>query len=245
MNKRFPNAGGGEQLPSPVDKRTHFREALRIGAQLHLEDRLWIDAQARDRLLDDPTVSEVPKFVKISFTNALSTMPVLPDVIDIRDIVYADELEESELPTDQGLMQATLTTCLTNPTAVMARFGKKKYHENLFIHIPYRGLTIPRTYEDIQGLPEPEVIFLEYRRPKLSRNKSFVGFETIRYAVSENEIAPYTSYEAGEEQHDEFDLLEKNPETFFLKYLSDIAASSTAMKAIETWDETPLGQLKR
>lgn len=246
MNRSSFESDGGENMYSNMDKRTHFREALLIGAQLHLEDRLRKDAELRHMFLDDPHMPKVDQFVKMSFTNALSTVSDVPEVIDIRELID-EPLVAYDVSDHQDVMQTTLTTCLTNPSvAAMTRFSKKKYHEKLYIHIPYNGLTIPREIEDIETLPEPSVVFLEYRKPKLSKNKTHVSVETVRYAVTPVQIAPYASYESGEIQQDEFDLLAmSNPDEFIKKYLGDIAASSTAMRAIEVWHETPLAQLRR
>ena len=248
MNDRVPTPGNGETRPGGYNKLAYFRDTLRIGAQLHLEDRLWEDAKSRDLFLSNPNVDEVPQYVKISFTNALSSVVEIPEVIDISEVINNPDVASEVADLSMGdSMTTTLTTCLVNPEPIKNLFGKG-LHEKLYIHVPYSGLSIPRTYEDISGLPEPDVIFLEYRIPRLSTMRVYTDVQTIRYAVTRTSIMPYTSYEAGETQQDEFDLLaasSDSPEEFMKKFFGDISKSSSAITAIEKWDEMPLSFLRR
>lgn len=202
------------------NRRTKFREALLIGAQLHLEDRLIIDAKNIGDFKGNVEQRELGLFVQLSMVNSLSP----PD---------AEEHNST-------LLTSTFTTCFTNPEPYRSALTGAEYHEQLFLHIPTHRLTIPRNQSEIFNLPNPQEIFLEYRTPTPSKKGMVYRLVTRRYRVTSDDIAFYTSYDLGERQQDEMDLLLNDPNLLKDALERDSAEVSYAIRAIDTWEETKI-----
>jgi hypothetical protein len=150
--------------------------------------------------------------------------------------IYVQLSSVNALTKDLKSLGTTLTMCRTNPEPMYCRSRHTSYHEKAFFHVPYKGLIKPKTTDDFASGLVPGVIYLEYHTP-LPKSDSIT---VVRYMVTPLQISPYKSYEAGDVQQDELDLLISSREELEKLYLSEKMATSWALSVLENWAPEPL-----
>lgn len=186
----------------------HFRSSIIVGVQMQMA--ALIDLDGINVKKDANKEKPIPIYVQLSVSEALTE--------------------------DRKSLDTTLTMCRTNPEPMYSRLRNRAYHEQLFIHVPYKGKLKPSTTKEFAANVIPNVIYLEYHTPE-SRGD---GFSVVRYVVTPEQISPYKSYEAGEVQQDEVDMFMTAERELESLYLSDRAAANWVIKAMEDWEPTPI-----
>ncbi len=218
--------GYPEQVPSmwqsnPELKR-HLREALLIGAKLHLEAMLSKDALSTTRFESSDRAEAVKQFVSVSFTNALSD-------------TQADEL------------QKTFTMCFEEREPAGSSLSARTHFRRMLIHIPTDLDVKPLAQEEIDEIPVPEKIFVEYQTPVFTRFGRYDSQKITRFVVKPDDVFPYYSYDARAQQQDEVDIYANEPERLFDSKMFDeerkFMEVTNMISVIDQWAEKEVGWL--